>query len=84
MLRALHWQTWRGTAYGNGVLKVNACTPTCAQGKYIDYPILTVLWRPKAWPGHPGHRYFTRLTWIFIGKRPAHALAAQTITLAVH
>ena len=27
LLRTLHWQTWRGTAYGNGVLKVNACTP---------------------------------------------------------
>ncbi len=37
-----------------------------------------------AWPGHPGHRYFTRLTWIFTGKRPAHARAAQTITLPVH
>ena len=84
LLRTLHWQTWRGTAYGNGVLKVNDCTPTCAQGKYIDYSILTVLWRPKAWPGHAGQRYFTRLTWIFTGKRPAHALAAQTITLAVH
>jgi len=84
LLRTLHWQTWRGTAYGNGVLKVNDCTPTCAQGKYIDYPILTVLWRPKAWPGHAGQRYFTRLTWIFTSKRPAHALAAQTITLAVH
>ena len=47
LLRTLHWQTWRGTAYGNGVLKVNACTPTCAQGKYIDYSILTVLWRPR-------------------------------------
>ena len=84
LLRGLHWQTWRGTAYGNGVLKVDDCTPTCAQGKYIDYPILTVLWRPTAWPGHAGHRYFSRLTWIFTGKRPAHALAAQTITLPVH
>jgi len=37
-----------------------------------------------AWPGRPGHRYFTRLTWIFTGKRPAHARAAQTITLPVH
>ena len=81
LLGSLHWQTWRGTAYGNGVLKVDNCIPTCAQGKYIDYPILTVLWRPALWAGHPGHRYFTRLTWIFTGKRPAHTLAAQTLTL---
>src|ERR1700727_342381 len=62
MLASLHWQTWRGTAYGNGVLKVDNCTPTCAQGKYIDYPILTVLWRPVSWTGHPGRRHFSRLT----------------------
>ena len=81
LLRTLHWQTWRGTAYGNGVLKVDDCTPSCAQGKYIDYPILTVLWRPVSWPGHPGRRHFSRLTWIFTGKRPAHARAAQTLSL---
>ncbi len=81
MLATLHWQTWRGTAYGNGVLKVDNCTPTCAQGKYIKYPVLTVLWRPSPWPGHAGRRYFTRVTWIFTGKRPGHALAAQTLTL---
>ena len=63
------------------MLKVDDCTPTCAQGKYIDYPILTVLWRPVSWPGHPGRRHFSRLTWIFTGKRPAHALAAQTLSL---
>ena len=84
MLATLHWQTWRGTAYGNGVLKVDDCTPTCAQGKYIKYPVLTVLWRPKAWPGHAGHRYFTRVTWIFTGKRPGHALAAQTLGLRAY
>jgi hypothetical protein len=54
LLRSLHWQTWRGTAYGTGVLKMDDCTPTCAQGKYIDYKILTVLWRPMPWPGHAG------------------------------
>jgi hypothetical protein len=84
LLRTLHWQTWRGTAYGNGVLKVDDCTPTCAQGKYIDYPVLIVLWRPMSWPGHAGHRYFTRMTWIFTGKRPAHARAAQTLTLPAY
>src|ERR1700735_258240 len=51
MLASLHWQTWRGTAYGNGVLKVDNCVPTCAQGTYIDYPILTVLWRAASGAG---------------------------------
>lgn len=84
LLRTLHWQTWRGTAYGNGVLKVDDCTPTCAQGKYIKYPVLTVLWRPKAWPGHAVQRYFTRVTWIFTGKRPGNARAAQTLSLRAY
>jgi len=84
MLATLHWQTWRGTAYGNGVLKVDDCTPTCAQGKYIKYLVLTVLWRPKAWPGHAGQRYFTRVTWIFTGKRPGNARAAQTLSLRAY
>ncbi|HEY8044611.1 MAG TPA: hypothetical protein VIF35_10120 [Streptosporangiaceae bacterium] len=84
LLRTLYWQTWRGTAYGNGVLKVDDCTPTCAQGKYIDYPVLIVLWRPTSWPGHAGHRYFSRMTWIFTGKRPGHAHAAQTLTLPAY
>jgi hypothetical protein len=77
----LTWTTWRSVAFGSGTLKVNDCTPTCAQGKYISYPILTVLWRAKAWPKHPGSDYFTRLTWIFTGKRPAHVRVSQTFTL---
>lgn len=36
------------------------------------------MWRPMPWAKHPRHRYFTRLTWIFTGKRPAHSRAAQT------
>jgi hypothetical protein len=77
----LTWTSWRSVAFGSGTLKVNDCTPTCAGGKYVKYPILTVLWRTKAWPGHPGRDYFTRLTWIFTGTRPAHARVSQTFTL---
>ena len=79
----LKWTSWRSVAFGSGTLKVNDCTPTCAQGKYISYPILTVLWRAKAWPKHPGSDYFTRLTWIFTGKRPqGQKVAAQTFNLS--
>jgi len=62
-------------------LKVNDCTPTCAQGTYVKYPILAVLWRAKPWPRHPGQEYFSRLTWIFTAQRPGHAPAAQTFVL---
>ena len=77
----LKWTSWRSVAFGSGTLEVNNCTPTCAQGTYVSYPILTVLWRAEAWPKHSGDRYFTRLTWIFTGKRPAHARVSQTFTL---
>jgi hypothetical protein len=77
----LKWTSWRSVAFGSGTLKVNNCTPTCAAGKYISYPILAVLWRAEAWPKHAGGRYFTRLTWIFTGKRPAHARVSQTFKL---
>jgi hypothetical protein len=50
----------------------------------VTHPILTVLWRAHARPRHPGQRYYSRLTWIFDGKRPpghTHDPAAQTLTL---
>ena len=80
LLAQLHWTSWRSVAFGTGELKVNNCTPSCAQGKYIDYPVLTVLWRPSpAAPRRPV--LLRRLTWIFTGPYPRGAAAAQTITL---
>jgi hypothetical protein len=81
LVTGLKWTSWRSVAFGSGVLKVNDCTPTCAQGKYIKYPILTVLWRAAPWPKHPGQEYFSRLTWIFTSNRPGHVPTAQTFTL---
>jgi len=80
-LARLKWASWHRVAFGEGVLKVNDCTPTCAHGKYVSYPILTVLWRARPWPGHAGRAYFTRLTWIFTDKRPGHVRASHTYAL---
>jgi len=81
LVTGLRWTSWRSVAFGSGTLKVNDCTPTCAQGKYVKYPILVVLWRAQPWSKHAGQDYFSRLTWIFTGQRPGHALAAQTFVL---
>ena len=81
LVAGLKWTSWRSAAFGSGVLKVNDCTPTCAQGTYVKYPILVVLWRARPWPAHAGREYFSRLTWIFTGHRPGHTPAAQTFTL---
>jgi hypothetical protein len=78
----LSWTSWRSTGFGQGSLEVNNCTPNCAQGKFVKYPVLTVLWRARPRPQHAGQRYFTRLTWIYTGKRPTrHAPATETFTL---
>jgi hypothetical protein len=81
LLVQLRWTSWFSVAFGSGYLKVNDCTPSCARGKYIKYPILAVLWQAKPWPRHAGRAYFSRLTWIFTGSLPRHIPVSQTITL---
>jgi hypothetical protein len=78
----LKWASWKSVAYGSGTLKVNNCTPSssCGPGKFTRYPVLTVLWRAEARPGHAGQKYFSRLTFIFTGKRP-HGAPARTMVL---
>ncbi|MGO8887897.1 MAG: hypothetical protein ACLQI7_30305 [Streptosporangiaceae bacterium] len=81
-ISGMSWTSWRSVAFGHATLKVNNCVPSCAQGKYISYPSLSVLWRAASWPKHAGRQYFSRLTLIFTGKRPpGHRQAAQTFTL---
>jgi len=48
---------------------------------YTKYPILIVLWRAEPWAGQHGEDYFSRLTWIFTGKRPSHAPLTHTLTM---
>ena len=81
LVTGLAWSSWGSAAFGSGTLKVNDCTPTCTQGRYIAYPILAVLWRAEPWPRHPGQRYFSRLTWIYTGSHPARAGTSQTFLL---
>ena len=87
-LTALHWVSWANNqAFGTGTEKVNTCTPDCADGKFVSYPALITLWRPEPFPGHPGVRYFTRITRIYPSNRPPlyncqgkHACYPQTST----
>lgn len=78
----LTWTSWKSVAFGSGTLKRNDCNPSCAMGRYTKFPILVVLWRARPWPHHAGRQYFSRLTWIFTGKRPSVVhVAAQTFNL---
>ena len=67
----LHWVSWGSdAAFATGVEQINNCTPNCAEGKFINYPVLVNLWRPQPLPGHPGVRYFSRVTRVYTANRP--------------
>lgn len=67
----LRWTRWTAQqAVATGVHELNNCTPNCAEGKFINYPVVVTLWRSEPVPGHPGERYFTRITVHYTGPRP--------------
>ena len=71
VLAQLHWVSWgSGAAFATGVEQINNCTPNCAAGRFINYPVLVDLWRPAPLPGHPGVRYFSRVTRVYTANRP--------------
>jgi hypothetical protein len=67
----LHWVSWSsGAAFATGTEQINDCTPDCAAGKFISYPVLVNLWRSEPLPGHRGTSYFTRATRVYTANRP--------------
>jgi hypothetical protein len=87
-LANLHWVSWGPTAaFATGTEQINDCTPNCAAGKFINYPVLVNLWRPEALPGHPGTLYYSRVTRVYTNNRPplyfcngSHTCYPQTAT----
>ena len=87
-LADLHWVSWGSTAaFATGIEQINDCTPYCAAGKFINYPVLVNLWRATPLPGHPGVLYFSRVTRVYTANRPplyfcngTHTCYPQTAT----
>lgn len=70
-LSHLSWTSWSASsASGSGTDLVNDCTPYCAAGKFHSYPADVKFWHAAPVPGHPGQRYFSRVTLHFPGARP--------------
>lgn len=70
-LSHLSWSSWTGaSASGRGTDVLNDCTPYCAAGKFHSYRANVTFWRSVPVPGHPGQRYFSRVTLRFPGARP--------------
>jgi len=66
----MSWASWESSAaFGSGTDTFNDCVPSCVAGHFHSFPALVALWRVEALPGHPGDRYFTRLTIIYTGSR---------------
>jgi hypothetical protein len=73
-LTGLHWAAWRSaSAFATGTDTFNVCVPSCTAGHLDSFPALAALWRPEPLPGHPGERYFTRLTIIDTGPHSYRA-----------
>ena len=71
VLAQLHWVSWGSSAaFATGIEQINNCTPNCAAGKFISYPVLVDLWRPEPLPGHPGVLHFSRVTRVYTASRP--------------
>jgi hypothetical protein len=71
VLEHLAWKSWTAQqAVATGVHELNGCTPDCAEGKFIDYPVVVTLWRSEPGAGQPGEQYFTRITVRYTGPRP--------------
>ena len=73
-LTGLHWAAWGpSSAFAAGTDALKVCIPSCAAGHRHNFPALATLWRAEPRPGHPGVRYFTRLTIIYTGSRSYRA-----------
>jgi hypothetical protein len=74
-LARLSWAVWGSSSAfaAAGISTFDDCIPSCVAGHYHQFPVLAALWRAEARPGHPGQRYFTRLTIIYTGLRSYRA-----------
>jgi hypothetical protein len=69
-LGGLRWASWGASAaFAEGVSSFDDCVPNCVTGHGHSFPVLVDLWRAEPRPGHPGQRYFTRLTLVYTGNR---------------
>ena len=79
-LAHLSWSSWTASsASGTGTQMINDCVPYCAKGKFRSYPADVVFWRSEPVPDHPGQRYFSRVTLLYPGARPAGSSGGKPV-----
>ncbi len=72
LLFGLRWSSFGGaSAQATGTLELNTCTPNCAAGKFVRYPVAVKAHDPRACKAGP--RVYNELTLRFTGRAPSSA-----------
>jgi hypothetical protein len=74
----LDWSVWNSTeALASGENWINNCTPNCAKGTFLQFPVSLKAYRPKK---ESKYLIFTRLKVTYTGKKPGNQ---KTVTWTV-
>jgi hypothetical protein len=80
VLSGLRWSSFGGAgARAKGTLEMNTCTPNCAQGKVVRYPVTVKAAAPRSCKG--GLRVYNKLTLQFTGRVPSSSNGLKRWTL---
>jgi hypothetical protein len=80
VLIALRWSSFGGSsAQGKGTLETNTCTPSCAQGKFVRYPVAVKAGDRRTCKS--GLRVYNEVTLRFTGRAPSSAKGLKHWTL---
>jgi hypothetical protein len=80
VLNGLRWSSFGGTsAQARGTFEMNTCTPNCAAGKVVKYPVTVQANDQRACKA--GLRVYDKVTLKFTGRAPAKANSLTRWTL---
>jgi nucleoid-associated protein YgaU len=83
-LAAMHWTSWAPTdANGTGTEYLNDCTPNCATGKFLAYPIDISL-TGSVLVGQNEPFGYTKITLTYTGARPTTHITVNGKTELTH
>lgn len=80
VLSKLRWSSFGGkSAHASGTLEINTCSPNCAGGKVVRYPVNVSVGETRACKA--GLRVYNKLTLQFTGRAPKSMSALKHWTL---
>jgi hypothetical protein len=80
VLNGLRWSSFGGaSAQARGTLEMNTCTPNCAAGKVLEYPVSVQASGQRTCKA--GLRVYDEVTLKFTGRTPASANSLKRWTL---